>query len=72
MSESKFIMAKKLAIIQRRLMGMNITESDYDSLLPLIFKECIKDNLTFWFNFMEDAAVLNLRDIEHENYEFLN
>lgn len=69
MSESKFIMAKKLANIQVRLMEGNIEESDYDSLLPIIFSECVKEKLTFWFNFMEDAAVLNLRDVEHENYE---
>ena len=38
-------------------------------LLPLIFKKCLEEKMTFWFNFLEDACVLNLRDVEHENTE---
>ena len=69
MSQSKFIMAKKLCKVQKRLMEVKIEEFTLENLLPLIFQECLKENLTFWFNFIEDAAVLNLRDVEHENYE---
>ena len=69
MSQSKFIMAKKLQKVQLDLMQMEISKISYDVLLPLIFKKCYENNLTFWFNFLEDAAVLNLRDVEHENYE---
>ena len=69
MSQSKFIMAKKLCKVQKRLMEVKIEEFTLENLLPLIFQECLKENLTFWFNFIEDAAVLNIRDIEHENYE---
>ena len=69
MSHSKFIMAKKLHNVQKRLMGNTINEDTLDCLLSLIFKECSKEKLTFWFNFLENEIVLNLRDIEHENYE---
>ena len=69
MSESKFVMAKKLHHIQESLMGKEINRQDFSGLLALIFKECSKENLTFWFNFHEDYCVLNLRDIGHENYE---
>ena len=69
MSQSKFVMAKRLQQVQLDLMQDEISETSYDVLLPLIFKKCYKNNLTFWFNFLEDSAVLNLRDVEHENYE---
>ena len=69
MSTSKFIMACKLSNVQQKLMAVTIEDMSLDGLLPLIYKECLKENLTFWFNFMEDACVLNLRDIEHENHE---
>ena len=69
MSESKFVMAQKLHHVQKALMGKEINFQDFTELLSLIFEECSKENLTFWFNFHEDYCVLNLRDIEHENYE---
>ena len=69
MSHSKFVMSKRLQKVQLDLMQEEISETSYDVLLPLIFKKCYENNLTFWFNFLEDAAVLNLRDVEHENYE---
>ena len=50
-------------------MGMEFEDFALHSLLPIIFKEYIKENLTFWFSFVENTAVLNLRDISHENYE---
>jgi len=69
MSNSKFIMAKKLCKVQQSLMGKTFEWKSLQKMLPIIFKECLNENMTFWFNFLEDAAVLNLRDIEHENYE---
>lgn len=69
MSQSKFIMAQKLNNIQKSLMSMTIDDMDINTLIPLIFEECQKESITFWFNFIEDSLVLNLRDIEHENYE---
>lgn len=69
MSESKFIMAQKLFRVQKTLMDVSIQDFSLDFLIPLIFKECSKENLTFWFNFYEHEVVLNLRDIIHENYE---
>lgn len=69
MSTSKFIMATKLARVQKRLMELTINDDSLDGLIPLIFKECLKEDLTFWFNFLENEVVLNLRDIGHENYE---
>ena len=69
MSESKFVMAKKLAGVQNNLMGCEIQDKSLDSLLPLIMRECRKENMMFWFNFFEHEVVLNLRDIKHDNYE---
>lgn len=69
MSNSKFIMAQKLQKVQVKLMQEKISETSLDVLLPLIFQKCLEENLTFWFNFMEDAIVLNLRDVANENYE---
>ena len=69
MSESKFIMAKKLALVQNNLMECEIQDTSLDSLLPLIMRECRKENIVFWFNFFEHEVVLNLRDTQHENYE---
>ena len=69
MSKSKFAMSKKLANIQKRLMGVEFQDLTLESLLPIIFTECCKENIMFWFNFIENACVLNLRDIQHENYE---
>ena len=69
MSTSKFMMACKLSNVQQKLMAVPIDDLSLDGLLPLIYKECLQEKLMFWFNFMEDACVLNLRDIEHENHE---
>ncbi|MBO6274813.1 MAG: hypothetical protein J6M91_04625 [Methanobrevibacter sp.] len=69
MSESKRIMARKLYNVQRVLMDMEIQDFSLESLTSLIFNECSKENLCFWFNFIEETCVLNLRDIHHENYE---
>lgn len=69
MSKSKFIMARRLVRVQKNLMSKTINEDTLDGLISLIFKECLKEKLTFWFNFLENEVVLNLRDIEHENYE---
>lgn len=69
MSKSKTVMAGKLCNVQKRLMEQNIESSQVHVLIPLIFKECLKENMTFWFSFLEDCAILNLRDINHENYE---
>lgn len=63
---------KKLARIQRKLMGMEISKSgwnshrkyhyyDLDDILPPIFEACFEEELTLMFNFTEDAAVLHLK-----------
>ena len=69
MSESKRFMASKLSVVQQSLMGYDFESLSLNNILPIIFKECIKENLTFWFSFVENTAVLNLRDTTHENYE---
>lgn len=69
MSQSKFIMSQKLGRIQEALMGKEINGDSLNTLLPVILEECRKEKVMFWFNFMEDACVLNLRDMQHENYE---
>lgn len=69
MSKSKFLMAQKLQKVQVSLMEEEIHSSQLKVLLPLIFKKCLEEKMTFWFSFLEDACVLNLRDVEHENTE---
>lgn len=69
MSESKFIMAKKLFKVQKSLMELKIQDFGLDSLLSLIFKACATEQIVFGFNFFEDGCVLNLRDIGRENTE---
>ena len=59
----------KISEIQKNLMGKNIEDYTLNTLIPLIFKECIKQELMFFFNFVENACVLNLRDISEENME---
>lgn len=69
MSNSKFIMARKLHSVQESLMACEIKDDSLDFIIPLIFKECSKQKLTFWFNVFENEVVLNLHDVEQENYE---
>ena len=69
MAQSKFVMAQKLHDVQKSLMGKKINPHEFEETLRLIFEECSKENLTFWFNFYEDYCALNLRDVQHENYE---
>ena len=66
---SKVIMACKLANVQKRLRDKSFEKFTLEDILPVIMEECFKENLVFWFNFLEDSVVLNLRDITHENYE---
>lgn len=66
---SKQSMYKKLQCVQSALMEETIEDYSLQSLLPLIFKYCSDNNITFWFNFIEDHAVLNLRDVSQENME---
>lgn len=69
MSESKLVMARKLCNVQKSLMGKSFEDLSLQTILPIIFEECLKENLTFWFNFIEDSCVLNLRDTRFDNYE---
>ena len=59
----------KLCNVQRELMDKSISSIELEDLLPLIFKVCLEENLMFYFNFIENACVLNLRDISSENLE---
>ena len=65
----KSLMVKKLHNVQKRLMEKEIKSESLEDLLPLIFEECLKENMMFYFNFIENSCVLNLCDIEQENYE---
>ena len=69
MSESKLTMQRKLGNVQRALMGKRFEDISLHSLLPVIFEECLKEKIVFWFNFIEDSCVLNLRDTRFDNYE---
>ena len=59
----------KISEIQKNLMGKTIEDYTLNILIPLIFKECIKQELMCYFNFVENACVLNLRDVSEENME---
>ena len=69
MSESKRVMDQKISNVTVALMGMEIQDFSLDNLLPLILKECLKENIYFRFSFVENTCVLNVRDRFHENYE---
>ena len=66
---SSTTMYAKLSKVQERLMEKEISSLCLEDLLPLIFKECLKENLVFYFNFVENACVLNLRDKSTDNLE---
>lgn len=68
MSSSKFHMASKLSQVQQELMGTEVPE-DFDDLIAIVFNKCNENDLTFWFSIIEDDIILNLRDINHANYE---
>lgn len=69
MSESKRVMAAHLCNVQKNLMGITFESLSLEHILPIIFNECLKENITFYFSFIENTAILNLRDIRHDNYE---
>ena len=68
MSSSKFHMASKLSQVQKELMDIAAPEN-FDDLIEIIFQKCNDNELTFWFSIIEDSIILNLRDINHANYE---
>lgn len=64
---------KKLAEVQCALLHKEIPKSGYNKhkgfkyhelsdLIPPIFEECMKQELTLVFTFIEDAAILKIRD----------
>lgn len=69
MSESKMVMAAHLCNVQKNLMGVKFESLTLENILPIIFNECIKENITFYFSFIENTAILNLRDVRYDNYE---
>ncbi len=69
MSESKWIMEKKLHNVRLKLMGRKIQDFSLDSLTHLILKECDNEGLTFSWSFVEGACVLNIRNIHHDDWE---
>ncbi len=68
---------KKLARIQRKLMGVEMSKSGYngfkkfhyyelEDILPHIFQACFEEELTLFFSFTEDQAVLHIKSWEKE------
>ena len=64
---------KKLATVQCELLKKHIKKSGYNNhkrfdyyeledLIPPIFEECMKQELTLVFTFVENAAILKIRD----------
>lgn len=63
------MLTQKLVNVQKNLMGIHIKSTALDTLIPLIFKECVKEKVMFYFTFVENTAILKLRDLESENKE---
>ena len=63
------MLTQKLVNVQKNLMGIHIKSTVLDNLIPLIFKECVKEKVMFYFTFVENTAILKLRDLESENKE---
>lgn len=63
------MLTQKLVNVQKNLMGIHIKSTALDNLIPLIFKECVKEKVMFYFTFVENTAILKLRDLESENKE---
>ena len=66
---SKTGMYQKLCKVQQKLMAEEIKSIELKDLLPIIFEKCLEENMMFYFNFIENACVLNLRDISSDNME---
>ena len=66
---SKTVMYQKLCNVQQKLMAKEIPSVELRDLLPVIFEKCLEENMMFYFNFIENACVLNLRDITQDNME---
>ena len=63
------LLIQRLCNVQRNLMSKDIEDNSLNNLLHLIFEECIKENMTFYFNFIENQVVLNLCDLLKEHNE---
>lgn len=63
------LLYSKISEIQEKLMEETIKDYSLDSLIPLIFKETSKQKLMFYFNWIENACVLNIIDCSKENEE---
>ena len=66
---SKTVMYQKLCKVQQKLMAEEIPSVELRDLLPVIFEKCLEENMMFYFNFIENTCVLNLRDISSDNME---
>ena len=66
---SRMLIYHKISKIQQNLMGKSIEDYTLNTLIPLILEECINENLMFYFNCVENAVVLNIRDTHEENME---
>lgn len=63
------LLIQRLCNVQKSLMSKSIEDNSLNILLPVIFKECLKENMTFYFNFIENQVVLNLCDLLKEHNE---
>lgn len=63
------LLIQRLCNVQKNLMSKTIEDNSLNNLLSLIFQECLKENMTFYFNFLENQAVLNLCDLDKEHNE---
>lgn len=68
---------EKIARIQKKLMGVEMPKSGYNNfkkfhyyeledILPHIFQACFDEELTIFFSFTEDQAVLHIKSWEKE------
>lgn len=47
------MLTQKLVNVQKNLMGIHIKSTALDTLIPLIFKECVKEKVMFYFTLLQ-------------------
>lgn len=53
---------QKVADVQKVLMSKSFKTMDLDDLLPILSDECYKRELMFYFTFVEDTAILKIKE----------
>ena len=52
------MLTQKLVNVQKNLMGIHIKSTALDNLIPLIFKECVKEKVILYFHFLNHVTLI--------------